>query len=251
MEFGIRAWAAIAPALHTPEAWQAWALAPWLSDGAALPALQAMAPMLRRRVNAIGKAALHPTYDVVAEPGEGDVAPHRPAVFASRHGDTQRAFEMLSELAAGEPLSPTAFGLSVHNAIGAMFTIDRGDASNLQAVAAGRDTVETAVVEACALLADGADEVLLVCYDAPLPEAYAEFADEPGCLYGWAWRIGRPQAGKPVFTLDIVQPRSAGDSHPVRHALPHGLDVLRFMLAGEPALQHRGERAIWRWQRHG
>ena len=78
-----------------------------------------------------------------------------------------------------------------------------------------------------------------------------EFADEPGCLYGWAWRIGRPQAGKPVFTLDIVQPRSAGDSHPVRHALPHGLDVLRFMLAGEPALQHRGERAIWRWQRHG
>ncbi|RZT39299.1 beta-ketoacyl synthase chain length factor [Cupriavidus agavae] len=261
MEFGIRAWAAIAPALHTPDQWQAWCRAPWLPDGvgqpegAGLPALAAMAPMLRRRVNAIGKAALHPAYAVMASASAaaaGGAPPsHTPSVFASRHGDTHRAFEMLSELAGGEPLSPTAFGLSVHNAIGAMFTIDRGDAANLQAVAAGRDTVETAVVEACALLADGADEVLLVCYDAPLPDAYAEFADEPGCLFGWAWLIGRPRAGEATLTLDLVAPRTAKDADTAHPELPHGLDVLRFVLAGEPALTHRGERAIWRWQRHG
>nr|WP_315592845.1 beta-ketoacyl synthase chain length factor [uncultured Cupriavidus sp.] len=247
IEFGIRAWAASAPALHTPAAWQAWSRAPWLPDGTDLPALTAMAPMLRRRVNAIGRAALHPAYDVKP----ADTTIQSPAVFASRHGDTRRAFEMLSELAAGEPLSPTAFGLSVHNAIGAMFTIDRGDASNLQAVAAGPDTVETAVIEACALLGDGAEEVLLVCYDAPLPEAYAEFADEPGCLFGWAWRMGRPRAGEPVWQLDISAPRSASDPGTAHPILPHGLDVLRFMLTDEAELIHRGERAIWRWQRHG
>lgn len=251
MEFGIRAWAASAPALQTADAWRAWSRDPWLPEGGDLPALAAMAPMLRRRVNALGKAALHPAYGVTS----GEVAPasafHGPAVFASRHGDTPRAFDMLSELAAAQPLSPTAFGLSVHNAIGAMFTIDRGDASNLQAVAAGRDTVETAVIEACALLGDGADEVLLVCYDAPLPEAYAEFADEPGCLFGWAWRIGRPRAGEPVLALEIVAPRSGADAPTAHPLLPHGLDVLRFMLAGDTELVHRGERAIWRWRRHG
>lgn len=247
IEFGIRAWAACAPALQSPEAWQAWSLAPWLPEGSDLPALSAMAPMLRRRVNAIGRAALHPAYDTTPHSD----APGTPAVFASRHGDTRRAFEMLSELAAGEPLSPTAFGLSVHNAIGAMFTIDRGDASNLQAVAAGRDTVETAALEACALLADGADEVLLVCYDAPLPEAYAEFADEPGCLFGWAWRLGRPRAGEAFWRLEALRPRSESDPDTAHPVLPHALDVLRFMLAGDAELHHRGERAIWRWQRHG
>jgi hypothetical protein len=250
IEFGIRAWAACAPALQSPEAWQAWSLAPWLPEGSDLPALSAMAPMLRRRVNAIGRAALHPAYDTLP-PDEAPAAPAPPAVFASRHGDTRRAFDMLSELAAGEALSPTAFGLSVHNAIGAMFTIDRGDASNLQAVAAGRDTVETAAFEACALLADGADEVLLVCYDAPLPEAYAEFADEPGCLFGWAWRIGKPRPGEPVFRLDIDHVREASDPDTAHPVLPHALDVLRFMLTGDAELCHRGERAVWRWQRHG
>lgn len=246
MEFGIRAWAACAPALQSPEAWQAWSQAPWLPDGSDLPTLAAMAPMLRRRVNAIGRAALHPAYDITPEH-----TPAMPAVFASRHGDTRRAFEMLSELAAAQPLSPTAFGLSVHNAIGAMFTIDRGDASNLQALAAGRDTVETAVVEACGLLADGAEDVLLVCYDAPLPEAYAEFADEPGCLFGWAWRIGRPRAGEPLWRLEVEAARTGADPDTAHPILPHGLDVLRFMLAGEPELRHCGERATWRWQRHG
>lgn len=248
IEFGIRAWAACAPALQSPEAWQAWSRAPWLPDGTDVPALTAMAPMLRRRVNAIGRAALHPAYAVTVP---SPAVPGTPAVFASRHGDTRRAFEMLSELAAGEPLSPTAFGLSVHNAIGALFTIDRGDASNLQAVAAGRDTVEAAVTEACGLLADGAQEVLLVCYDAPMPEAYAEFADEPACLFGWAWRIGPPSAGEPVWQLDIVAPCREDNADTAHAVLPHALDVLRFMLAGEAELRHRGERAIWRWQRHG
>lgn len=242
-EFGIRAWAACAAGLQTGEAWRAWSAAPWLPAGQDIPPLGAMAPMLRRRVNALGRTALHPAY--ACEPAVPDV----PAVFASRHGDTQRCFDMLSELAAGQPLSPTAFGLSVHNAVGALFSIDRADASNLQAVAAGRDTVEAAVIEACCLLADGAEEVMLVDYDAPLPEAYAAFADEPGCLYGWCWRIGRPRAGEPSFSLAPEAMRA--EPLPPFPQLPHGLEVLRFMLSGEPELCYRGERAMWRWRRHG
>lgn len=246
LQFEIRAWAACAPALRTHADWQAWCKAPWLPAGADLPVLAAMAPMLRRRVNATGRAALHPAYDIAAT---GAAASAMPAVFASRHGDSHRAYEMLCELAAGQPLSPTAFGLSVHNAIGAMFSIDRGDASNVQAIAGGRDTVETAVVEACGLLADGAEDVLLVCYDTPLPDPYKGFADEPQCLYGWAWHVGKPNTGAPAFELDIVGPYGSPQPDPL--LLPHGLDVLRFMLAGDKTLTHRGEQCQWRWQRHG
>ncbi|WP_227461253.1 beta-ketoacyl synthase chain length factor [Cupriavidus pauculus] len=251
LQFDICAWAACAPALQTHADWQAWSQAPWLPQGADLPALAAMAPMLRRRVNAIGRAALHPAYDTAATDEALDSAGsgQTPAVFASRHGDSHRAYEMLCELAADQPLSPTAFGLSVHNAIGALFSIDRADTANVQAIAGGRDTVETAIVEACGLLADGADEVLVVCYDAPLPGPYSSFINEPQALFGWAWRIGRPGSGSASFSLDIVGAHRSTDA--TRPLLPHGLDVLRFMLAGEPTLRHRGEQAEWRWQRHG
>jgi len=242
MEFGIRAWAACAAQLDTQQAWLAWSRAPWLPAGEELPALGPMAPMLRRRVTALGRAALHPAY--ACQPGvEG-----MPVIFASRHGDTLRPLQMLGNLADGEALSPTAFGLSVHNAIGALYSIDRGDPANLQALAAGRDTVEAAVVEACGLLADGAPEVLLVQYEAPLPAPYAVFADEPECLFGWAWRVAGPRAGETVFSLEASDAVPATPREPL---LPHGLDVLRFVLAGDAELHHAGERAGWRWRRHG
>ncbi|MDF3888458.1 beta-ketoacyl synthase chain length factor [Cupriavidus basilensis] len=242
MEFGIRTWAACAAQLDTQQAWQAWSLAPWLPVGDELPTLAAMAPMLRRRITALGRAALHPAY--ACQPNVDGI----PAVFASRHGDTQRPLQMLGDIANGEPLSPTAFGLSVHNATGALYSIDRGDPGNQQALAAGRDTVEAAVVEACGLLADGEPEVLLVYYEAPLAAPYAIFADEPECLFGWAWRVGKPQAGQPVFSLASSGQVIGGAASAT---LPHGLEVLRFMLAGEPALNHAGERANWEWRRHG
>lgn len=269
-EFGIRAWAASAPALQSPDAWRAWSHAPWVPTGTELPQLAHMAPMLRRRVNALGRAALHPAYaclpqDYADAATDAATDAHVPAprtampmVFASRHGDTARAFDMLTELASDQPLSPTAFGLSVHNAVGAMFSIDQADTANLQAIAAGRDTVEAAVVEACGLLADGAPEVLLVCYDAPLPEPYVPFADEPDCLYGWCWRIGAPRAGEPAWQLEYEADVGdaaghAAEARPGEAAalLPHGLDVLRFMLTAAPELRYRGERAVWRWRRHG
>lgn len=250
LRFDIRAWAACAPALQTPADWQAWSQTPWLPEGTELPTLAAMAPMLRRRVNITGRAALHPAYDIGAVDGATGQPKPLPAVFASRHGDSHRAYEMLGELANGQPLSPTAFGLSVHNAIGAMFSIDRRDPSNMQAVSAGRDTAENALVEACALLEEGAGEVLVVCYDTPLPDPYLDFADEPQCLFGWAWRIGRPDGRHPIFSLELIEPDSLDAPRPPA-LLPHGLDVLRFVLTDEPVLLHRGDSAAWRWQRHG
>jgi hypothetical protein len=244
MEFGIRAWAACAPEIESPEAWRAWSLAPWLPVGDTLAPVTAMAPMVRRRVQVLGRAALHPAY--AAQPGVDGI----PAIFASRHGDTALALQMLGAIARGEPVSPTSFSLAVHNAIGALYSIDRVDRANLQALAAGRDTVEAALVEACGLLADGADEVLLVHYETLLPPPYAVFADEPQCLFGWAWRVGRPVPGETRYRLetgDAPGPRTQERGHAT---LPHGLEVLRFMLAGARELTHAGERSAWRWTRH-
>ncbi|WP_432261403.1 beta-ketoacyl synthase chain length factor [Cupriavidus sp. TMH.W2] len=245
LAFGIRAWSAWADGLQAQHDWRAWSAEPHLpAPVAQAPALPAMAAMLRRRLPLLGRVALASAYACAV--GEAEHA-EVPAVFASRHGDTSRLVAMLTELAAAEPLSPTAFGLAVHNATGAVRSIDLADMNNLQSLSAGRDTVETAVLEACSLLADGAPEVLLVNYDAPVAAPYAAFEDEPGSLYSWCWRLGAPRAGEPWYTLTLSD-EPAGAPAP---QLPHGLDVLRFVVAGDTRLRYRGERATWQWQRHG
>ena len=124
-----------------------------------------------------------------------------PTVYASRYGETGRCLELLADQARGDALSPTAFGLSVHNAIGAMIALTRGDRRNSSAIAAGRATAAAGVVEALGLLDDGAECASLIVYDSPLPDGYAAFEDEPSAHFAWAWRLRRPRAGERALHL--------------------------------------------------
>lgn len=225
MRFGVEAWSAFAPGLETDEDWLRWAKTPFLPTGDVMPELREMPPMQRRRVERLGRMALQVAWR--CQPDGDDL----PLLFASRHGDLARTFEMLSTLAADEPLSPTHFGLSTHNAIAAQYSIARRLTGNYLAVSAGAESVEAAFVEAAALLADGAPAVLLVSYDLPMPEPYAAFRDEPEAAYAWAWRLVPARAGIPVLTLHP----GIGAPPPAVGKLPHGLDVLRFFLSGDDA----------------
>ena len=233
--FSVEAWSAFAPGLDGEDAWRAWAKAPWLPAGDDVPALAEMAPMQRRRVERLGRAALQVAWRCQRD-GESDV----PMVFASRHGDIARTHLMLAGLAQGEPLSPTHFGLSTHNAIAAQYSIARGLDGNYLAVSAGHGSAEAAVIEAQALLADGAPAVLVVVYDGPTPDDYAGFRDEPEALHAWCWRLVPARDGLPVLSLQPGEPA-------VTTTLPHGLDVLRFVLAGDATLPGADGGG---WRRH-
>jgi hypothetical protein len=240
MRFGVEAWSAFAPGLETDADWLRWSQAPFLPAGDALPELREMPALQRRRVERLGRMALQVAWRCQPDAGEP-----LPLLFASRHGDISRTFAMLDSMAAGEPLSPTHFGLSTHNAIAAQYSIARGLTGNYLALSAGAESVEAAAVEAHALLADGAPAVLLVCYDEPVPPAYAPFGDEPEAPYAWAWRLVPARAGLPRLAL---HPGDAAPP-PAPRLLPHGLDVLRFFLAGDAALAAPASGR--RWTRDG
>ena len=144
-----------------------------------------------------------------------------------------------------DALSPTAFGLSVHNAIGAMIALTRGDRRNSSAIAAGRATAAAGVVEALSLLDDGARCASLVVYDSPLPDGYAQFEDEPSAHFAWAWRLRRPRAGERALHLDW-QSGDAGDAEAPAH-LPASLQALWFGLSDAPVLDQQldGRRCTW------
>ena len=238
LQFSIAAQAAWAPGVTTPEAWSAWAKAPYRIGEGADPAVAAMPAMLRRRAGFLGKMALEVAYRCLD--GRRDV----PAVFCSRHGEVARALDLLGELASGEPLSPTGFGLAVHNASAGLFSIARTDRANHIALAAGTSTIEHGVVEACSLLADGAPMVLLVAYDCPLPAALEQYADVDEQPHAWAWLMTAPAGA----SISLACAPAGGDA--AASALPAGLDVLRFQLSDDAQLVRSCGPQRWTWTRH-
>lgn len=243
VRFAIADWAAYAPGLEARAQWQAWAGAPWLPAGDLAARLEAMPAMQRRRLNPLGRSAAQVAWACHA-PAAGT-----PVVFASGYGDAGRCLQLLQAFAETGAATPTDFTLSVHNAISAMYSITRGDTASHTSLAAGAASAAAGVVEACALLADGADAVLLVCYEAPLPDAYAVFEREAPGAYAWAWRIARPMAGQPVLALDWSD-APASDAASAAPALPFALDALRFGISGVDAVRRCSEGVCWTWSRH-
>ena len=198
--------------------------------------------MLRRRAGSLGKMALEVAYACLGE--RLDV----PAVFCSRHGEVTRAIDLLDELVRGEPLSPTGFGLAVHNASAGLLSIARADRANHVALAAGAASIEHGVIEACALLADGAPMVLLVAYDAPLPPLLSHFEDCAEQPFAFAWAMV-PAAAGGEHTLRLAWRADSAPAAAAPDAMPGGLEVLRFQLSGDACMERSAEARRWTWSR--
>jgi len=238
--FSVTSSAAWAPQLETRDAWLAWAFENRVAPGKSIPSVRAMPSILRRRAGFLGKMALEVAYQCLG--ARTDI----PTIFSSRHGEASRSADLLSDLAHGVPLSPTLFSLSVHNAVGGLFSIARGDRASNTALAASASTVEHGVIEACGLISEGARAVLLVVYDCPLPALYADFEDCEEQPYAWGWLI-EPAAD------DVVSLRweAGSDLCPVRaKRMPAGLEVLRFYLRKDSALERLCNQRRWLWSRH-
>lgn len=240
VQFSVAAHAAWAPNLVTHQAWLEWAKAPFAIQGENEPRVSTMPSMLRRRASFLGKMALEVAYQCLEDP-END-RHHTPTVFCSRHGDVARAMELLLTVVRQEPVSPTNFGLTVHNATAGLFSIARKDQANHIALSAGQNTVEHGVIEACSLLADGAKQVLLVSYDTFLPPLFAPYEDCIEQPHAWAWLM--VPAAKEVLQLSWQQAETTAPN-----PMPASLQVLQFYLRGDPLLERCSERNQWRWSR--
>lgn len=166
-------------------------------------------------------------------------------VFCSAHGEACRSADLLQTLATNEPLSPASFSLSVHNAAAGLFSIARAEKSNHIALSAREFSVEHAVIEACGLLADGEDAVLLVAYDCPLPAVYSDFRDTDEQPYAWAWLIEAPRQEAVTLAWSGIP---EGETLPAEDLSP-GLRILRFHLSGERSMARCSGRRKWEWRR--
>ena len=235
--FSIEKWQAWAPGLQDEIGWRAWAHSPYCPYPTAgtgdLPTSHFLPVMQRRRLSPLARMVFDCAWPLA------DGLPPMPMVFASRHGETTRGFQLLSDLAAHEPLSPTAFGLSVHNAILGMWSIVRKETQEGVALAGDADTLEHAIQEACLLMHAGAPRVLVVAAEEQPPEAYRKWIDDVPFSYAVALRL----SAAPSWRLGLSTP----DAAVAAPLWPHPLNLVRHLSAGTPAWTHAGAARHWHW----
>lgn len=227
------------PGLETPEDWVSWARQRQILDSDAAPAARAVPAITRRRLTRWGRLALE-----VATTMEQPLPADTPVIFSSRHGDTARTQKLLQDLARGEPLSPTAFSLSVHNSALGIFTILRQIKSPSLALAAGRDTLAQAWVEAEGWLDQGAGQVLLVHADEPLSDFYRVDTDEQEMPAALALLLSREPAPNSKRVSLRCTPNGGNTQ-----GCSMMIAFLAWWFGPEKRLEFDTDRLTWIWER--
>ncbi len=193
--------------------------------------------MQRRRLSPLARGVFACAWPLA------DAYPGMPLVFASRHGETTRNFGLLESLAADEPLSPTAFGLSVHNAIAAQWSIIRRETAESVALSVEDDGLEHAFIEAAMLFEQGHDNVLVVLAEEEPPRPYAPWVDDVPFSYAAAFLL------RPGTEWALAMDAAAGPDEPPQ-IWPNPLNLLRNLALRTQSWRHANCVRQWTWTRN-
>lgn len=173
------------------------------SDTAA--AVLGLPPTERRRLNPLTSFALRAGERMVGG-RPADLVRSTPLVFGSSDGDGAVLLRLLSALRDCQPISPTQFHNSVHNAPAGYWSIGLGSQAASTALAAGQDTIEVSLVEAGMQAVARRGPVLMLVasrrFPAELERALPELQDfaiaawcEPADVQnGWRCTVSRAAA---------------------------------------------------------
>jgi hypothetical protein len=239
IEASVSRWSAWSGGREDEGAWRSWCALPVALESGGCPEARFLPAMIRRRCSPLARIALTAAFGCCA----ADELDRCSTVFASRHGNINESIDLLDRLALRQPLSPTVFSHTVHNAEAALFSLAAHNGHASSSIAAQADTFGCAWLEALALLEREPERpVLLVIADVPLASVFAGLVDEPDASYGLALRL---EPGGARDGVGFAIERAAGE--PTRVRWPHAVEFLRWHLSDEPrlALGEGPRRFVW------
>ena len=212
--------------------WKAW----FPTTDNTQPDVSVIPAMLRRRLSPVARIAM----SVIMPLAEAHGA--MPLVYVSRHGDLHRTFQLLQDLAVGEPVSPTAFSLSVHNATAGLFSIQQGLTKNITAISAGDAELIPALLEALGQCKSQEPQVMCVFCDEPPPDIYRAHVNQPEFPYALALIISRGD------NWQLASIGSAADSNEMT-SKPQPLELLALLQGDAHDLSIRHNHTNWQLSR--
>lgn len=222
--------------------WHFWPTEPGPDAGAsdqtsvdpAWPVLPQVPSMQRRRLSPLTKIAFDVAFSQAIDAAT-------PLVFASRHGDLPKTAELLLDVVQCQPLSPTQFALSVHNAIVGQYSIFQQHQAAHSSVAGGDSSLHYALLEAFGLLRQQDVTQVLVFYaDLPVPELYRHFCQQPATAKAVALLLSNTegQAMRLNYLPTLNQPSQ-----------DEVVALQDFLQSSQPSCAIQTHSAGWQWQR--
>jgi len=203
-----------------------------------------VAPMQRRRLSPFMKMALHTLQQAQAEHS------HIAINFSSRHGDLPKTAHLLHALVEEEPLSPTAFGLSVHNAATGIFSIIKNNTAPMNAIAGGQDSVISNLIDGYARIQSGIENCILVAHtESVLPEEYLPFADEKQIDHSVAFVLSPYVEGESYFELTKLS--GSTDAGNTDSVLPLSIQLAQALSSKESSALLSHQQSAWMLQHYG
>ena len=168
-----------------------------------------------------------------------------PTVFASRYGEYARTFGILSDIAAGEPTSPAAFSVSVHNTPSGIVGIATSNQAPSSTVAANSTTVEAGFLEAALQHAgQSSEDLIFIFVDEPLPDLYRTYQGPTDC----AFAVGLRLTSSGSRSLELSWAPQADDSEaPIKGIPQSGRAVVQRLNSGRGCWQFSDGRLCWDW----
>ncbi|WKS99401.1 beta-ketoacyl synthase chain length factor [Gallibacterium salpingitidis] len=171
LNFNLLAIKAYSSALVEVADWQQWAATSFQPLPASNKFKASKIPMMQaRRMGLSDKMAIQLAMELLELQPDIDAV-----VFASRHGQLERTYKLLSRFFATGDMSPTDFATAVHNAPAGQFSILAKNTAPISSIAAEEQSFCTGLLEALLALQGGKRKVLYVMFDGVVPEFYHPF----------------------------------------------------------------------------
>lgn len=237
LDFVVSNWSAWAPGISSQQDWRDWLVQQAFAQTDKAPIPAAVPKAFQRRLSPLARAVFHAADACI------DSDTSLPIIFSSAHGEVNKSLDMLKSMQTGEDVSPTAFSLSVHNAIAGLFSIAYNNHHEITVLAPGQDGISSAFIEALGLLQENHNEVLIVLYDEPLADFYPSlpFALNAPAICALALRVSLSGSG-----LQLRFSRSATHRDDGEQALQI-IAFLKFLVANDKALALGNHRHSWEW----
>lgn len=236
LQFNIVSWRGLAPGLSHLSDWQLWADQTKNIDiSLTMPATPAVPMLLARRLKGGSRLAADIAISLLSQYDNIDAI-----VFASRHGELERNFNILKALAHQQDISPTDFTMSVHNATVGSVAIASKFKRLTTSIAAGMDTFQQALNEVSVLLQTGANRVLFVDFDNAIPAFYQPLIQQNTTYFPWAVALVLEKG------MDLSCQTEEKKSNE-QQTLPQALIFLQHWINKSRDFIIQGERFQWHW----
>jgi hypothetical protein len=215
LQFSLYSAGVLAPGVNSLSDWLAWceSRGPIAAEATVLPLPLALPANERRRSSQVVRLALACAEQALA--GSPFAPDQLRSVFASDEGTGEVCQQMLESLVTTGQLSPSLFHNSVHNAPAGYFSIATQNRQPTVSVSLGSESFAAGLLCAVSEACSSGQPVLLVAYDAPLPEPMRSLlpvtqATAAACVIAAA---GPTPAGSPIgrFTLSLHPAGADGD----------------------------------------